>query len=187
MMEFTVLKTKLKISPLFFAMLTLFLIVDKNGIASVVVLFSVLHETGHFLALLCAKTRPKLIEFSPFGIHVSLPENLSTAEKVPVLMAGFLVNFLLAATFFVLRKPLFGYINLIIGIFTALPISATDGGAVLKTLLYESDPQKEEKIFKIVSCSSLAMVSVVFIISAVVTKNYFFFIPLIYMVICAMK
>ena len=187
MMEFTVLKTILKISPLFFAMLTLFLLVDKNGIASVVVLFSVLHETGHFLALLCVKTRPKLIEFSPFGIHVSLPENLSTAEKVPVLMAGFSINFLLAAIFFILRKPLFGYINLIIGIFTALPISATDGGAVLKTLLYESDPQKEEKIFKIVSCSSLAMVSVVFIISAVVTKNYFFFIPLIYMVICAMK
>ena len=102
-------------------------------------------------------------------------------------MAGFLVNFLLTAIFFVLRKPLFGYINLIIGIFTALPISATDGGAVLKTLLYESDPQKEEKIFKIISCSSLAMVSVVFIISAVVTKNYFIFIALIYMALCAMK
>ena len=187
MMEFTVLKTKLKISPLFFAVLTLFLLIDKNGIASVVVLFSALHETGHFLALLCVKTRPKLIEFSPFGIHVSLPENLSTAEKVPVLMAGFMVDFLFAAIFFALKKPLFGYINLIIGIFTSLPISATDGGAVLKTLLYEYVPQKEEKIFKIVSRSSLAMVSVAFIISAVATKNYFIFIALFYMVLCAMK
>lgn len=181
------LKTKLKISPIFFAVLTLFLLIDKNGIASVVVLFSVLHETGHFLALLCVKTRPKLIEFSPFGIHVSLPENLSTAEKVPVLMAGFLVNFLLAAIFFVLRKPLFGYINLIIGIFTALPISATDGGSVLKAILKEYAQQKGERIFRIVSFLFLAVISVFVVYFAIFMKNYFFFIPLIYMVICAMK
>ena len=52
MMEFTVLKTKVKISPLFFAVLTAFLITDRNGIAPVVIGFSLVHELCHFAALL---------------------------------------------------------------------------------------------------------------------------------------
>lgn len=187
MMEFTVLKTKLKISPLFFAVLTLFLIVDKNGIASAAVLFSALHELGHILALLCVKIRPKLIEFSPFGIHVSLPENLSMVGKISVLMAGFSINFLLAAIFFVLRKPIFGYINLIIGIFTALPISATDGGEILKTFLFEYFPQDEKKIFKAISASFSAVISILLILFAFVTKNSFILIAVFYIIFCAMK
>ena len=47
MMEFTVLKTKVKISPLFFAVLTAFLISDRNGIAPVVIGFSLVHELSH--------------------------------------------------------------------------------------------------------------------------------------------
>lgn len=186
-MKFTVLKTKIFVSPLFFAVLTLILLLDKTGISCLALLFSLLHELGHFLALICEKIYPKNIDVTLFGIHISLPENMSTAEKVPVLMAGFLVNFLLAAIFFALRKPLFGCINLIIGIFTALPISATDGGSILKAILEEHVPQKNEKIFKTVSFSFLAVVSVFIVYFAVFTKNYFLFIALIYMALCAIK
>ena len=186
-MKFTVLKTKIFVSPLFFAVLTLILLLDKTGVSCLALLFSLLHELGHFLALICEKIHPKNIDVTLFGIHISLPESMSTAEKVPVLMAGFLVNFLLAAIFFALRKPIFGCINLIIGIFTALPISATDGGSILKAILEEFVPQKNEKIFKTVSFSFLAVVSVFIVSFAVLTKNYFLFIALIYMALCAIK
>ena len=43
-MEFTVLKTRVKISPLFFAVLTAFLLADRGGIAAAVISFSLLHE-----------------------------------------------------------------------------------------------------------------------------------------------
>ena len=107
-MDFTVLKTKVSVSPFFFAVLTLILIADKSGVSGFAVLFSLLHEFGHFLALICGKIIPKSFKITLFGMHISLPENLSTAEKIPVLMAGFTVNFLLAALFFVLKNPLFG-------------------------------------------------------------------------------
>ena len=47
------LKTGVTVSPLFFAVLTAFLLLDKNGVAIWAVLFSLMHESGHFLALLC--------------------------------------------------------------------------------------------------------------------------------------
>ncbi len=187
MMEFTLFRTKIKVSPLFFAVLTLFLLADRNGTASVAVLFSLLHEFGHFLALLCVKTFPKLIEITVFGIHVSLPENLSTVKKCFIFAAGFSLNFLLAAMFFILKNQLFGYINLIIGIFTALPVAATDGGAFLKTILNDYFPQNERRIFKVVSVSLSVAVSVLFIFSAFATKNYFILIAVFYIIFCAMK
>jgi len=187
LIELTVLRTKIEISPFFFSVLTAFLLADKNGIAGAVVLFSLLHELGHFLALLCVKTMPRSVRINLFGIGMHLPEKLSTAEKCFVLMAGFSVNFILAAVLMVFGKNLLGYINLAMGIFTALPLSATDGGSILKTVLEEFAPQKGERIFGIISRSFLAAVSVLLIISAFFTKNYFLFIPLFYMVLCAIK
>lgn len=187
MIEFTVLKTKFEISPLFFSVLTAFLLMDKSGVAKAAVLFSILHEVGHFLALLCVKTMPQKVVLSLFGIEIKLLGNLSTAGKCLVFAAGFSVNFILSAMFFAFEKPLFAYINLAIGIFTALPLSATDGGTILKTLFEEYFQKKGERIFKIVSLCFLVAVSVIFIFAAYLTKNWFLLIALVYMVLCAIK
>ena len=186
-MEFTVLKTKVSVSPLFFAVLTMFLLLDKTGISGFVVLFSVLHETGHILALICEKIHPKSFKISFFGIHISLPESLSTAEKLPVLMAGFSVNFLLAALFFVLKNHLLGYMNIIIGIFTSVPISSTDGGMILKIILEDCIQQKAEKIFKSVSEIFVFVLSIFLFSVSVAAKNYFILIAVVYMIYCNKK
>lgn len=186
-MEFTVLKTKVRISPLFFAVLTAFLLMDKSGIASEAVLFSVLHEMGHFFALLCAKAQPKSVEISAFGIHMELPLNLSTAKKCAVLMAGFAVNFILGAVLFYHENVIGGYINLFIGIFTAMPLAATDGGAVLKTVLEYIMPEKAGKITKTVSLLFTALLSVFLFALAVYTKNCYLLFAVCYMLMMAMK
>ena len=181
------LKTKVSVSPFFFAVLTLVLVSDKTGVTSLAVLFSLLHELGHILALICGKIVPKCFELNLFGMHILLPENLSTAEKIPVLMAGFTVNFLLAVLFFVLKNPIFGYINLIIGIFTSLPISSTDGGMVLKIILDNCIPQKAEKIFKSVSEIFVFVLSIFLFSVSVAAKNYFILIAVVYMIYCNKK
>lgn len=186
-MELTVLKTKIYVSPLFFAVLTAFLLIDKSGIAGKAVLFSLLHETGHFLALLCVKSSPKLVLLSVFGIGMELPANLSTARKCTVLMAGFTVNFILSALFFMLGKNIMAYINLAIGLFTAMPLASTDGGAILKMLLEEFFPQKAEICFKTISLAFLAVISIFVIFTVFLTGNYFLFIALFYMALCAIK
>ena len=187
MIDFTVLKTKISVSPLFFAVLTVFLLIDKNGIASSVLLFSFLHEAGHFISLLITKTFPQSIKTDIFGIRIKLPENLDTAKKCFVLSAGFAVNFLLSALFFALKKPLFGYINIFIGIFTAFPLPSTDGGSILKTILEEFLPQKAGRIFGIISRIFTLVLSLFLVFLSVFTKNYFIMIAVVYMLFCTMK
>ena len=186
-MDFTVLKTKVSVSPFFFAVLTLVLVSDKTGVTSLAVLFSLLHELGHVLALICGKIVPKCFELNLFGMHILLPENLSTAEKIPVLMAGFTLNFLLAVLFFVLNNPVLGYVNLIIVFFTASPLPSTDGGEILKTILNDFVPQKAKKVFKNISGIFVILFSAAFILIFVLTENYFIFIAVIYMILCAIK
>ena len=187
MIDFSVLKTRVSVSPLFFAVLTLVLLVDKTGVSGYAVLFSLLHELGHIFALLCTKTFPEAVVLTVFGIHIKLPGNLSTAKECLVLMAGFTVNFLLAFLFHFFEKTVFEIVNLAIGIFTALPLPSTDGGTVLKTFLENYLPQKAKKTFEIISVISVFIFSFVFILFSVLTKNYFIFIAVIYMIFCTIK
>ena len=186
-MEFTVLKTRFLVSPLFFSVLTAFLILDENKIACVTILFSLLHETGHILALLSLKIHPKRISVNVFGMNIELDGGLSTAEKCFVFASGFTVNLILSVLFFIGENQLFGFINFIIGIFTALPLPSTDGGSILKTILDELIPQKSEKVFKIIAIVFAAIISILIIFIFVFTGNYFVFIALIYIFICIKK
>ncbi len=186
-MKFSVLKTELNVSPFFFAVLTLFFLYDKNGIALPAVLISVLHETGHFLALLCVKSRPKSINLSVFGIEMELFENLSTAKKCFVLASGFFVNFIVAAFCFFIDRDLFGYISFFIGVFTALPLAATDGGAILKTIADDFSGRTSDMIFKILSVSFAVTAVILLFWIAICYKNYYLFAAIIYIIICAIK
>lgn len=186
-MKFSVLKTNVEVSPLFFAVLTSFLLVDKNRIASAAVLFSALHELGHFLALLCVKSHAKAVKISAFGIEMQLYENMSTVKKIAVLMAGFTVNFVLAFFFFKAGKTLFAYINLVIGCLTGLPVAATDGGSVLKIIFEKIFPEKADKLFFSVSLSLSIFVSAIMVLAAVYSKNYYLLIAAFYIVLSAKK
>ena len=186
-MDFSVLKIKVSLSPFFFAVLTSVLIFDKTGISGFAVLFSLLHETGHILALLYKKIKPKAFSVTVFGIHIKLPENLSTAEKCFVLMSGFAVNYILAALFFIFNKPVFGYINLLIGIFTSLPLASTDGGEILKALLEEFLAQGGERIFGIISGIFSLVFSLLLILIFVSTRNFFILFAVFYMIFCTIK
>lgn len=187
LINITVLKTKVSVSPMFFAVLTMVLLFDKTGVSGYAVLFSIIHEIAHFLALLFTKTHPGKIEIDYFGIRILLPENMSTMKKIPVLTAGFTINFVLSALFFYLGKIVFACINLFIGLFTMLPLASTDGGEILKTILEEFFSQKAKIIFKTISVSFCAVISAILIFLAFYTKNFFLFIAVVYMIFCAMK
>lgn len=186
-MDFSVLKIKVSLSPLFFAVLTSVLLLDKTGISGFAVLFSLLHETGHILALLYKKIKPKAFSVTVFGMHIRLPENLSTAEKCFVLMSGFAVNYILAALFFIFNKPVFGYVNFLLGIFTSLPLASTDGGEILKALLEEFLAQGGERIFGIISGIFSLVFSLLLILIFVSTRNFFILSAVFYIIFCAIK
>ncbi|MBQ2795654.1 MAG: hypothetical protein IJF04_06475 [Oscillospiraceae bacterium] len=186
-MDFTVLKTGVTVSPLFFAVLTAFLLLDKNGVAIWAVLFSLMHESGHFLALLCVKSRPKHIKLSAFGIEMRLCNNLSTLKKVIVFSSGFGLNFIAALLLFIFEKDFLSTVNIAIGVFTALPLASTDGGAVLSVLIEETFAENAEKIIKITFAFFAVLIFAVLLILFGFSKNYFLLIAALYAVICLKK
>lgn len=181
------LKTKFKVSPVFFAVLTILFLTDKKGIATITFMFSLLHECGHFVALLYTKTKMSTMEITAFGIHIILPENLSTIKKVVVLMAGFVVNYILAGVFFIYKKMIFAYVNLLIGIFTSLPMPSTDGGDLLNTFLNEIFLYRAEKYYRTISFIFSVLVTALFILIMFFTRNYFILIGLMYTVLNMFK
>lgn len=186
-MDFIIFKTRISVSPLFFSVLTAILLLDKSGVSGFAILFSFLHEMGHILTLFCIGIKPESVFISVFGIRIKLPGNLSTKDKLLVLMSGFTVNFLLALLFFYLDKTVFSAINFFIGVFTAFPVVSTDGGSILKIILEKNLPQKSERIFKIISNLFTVLISLLFVFISVFTENYFILIAVIYMIFCVIK
>ena len=86
-----------------------------------------------------------------------------------------------------MKNPLFGYINLILGIFTAIPVPSSDGGEVLKAVLEEFLPKESEKIFGMVSEIFVSVISLLLFFISIITENYFILIAVIYMVFCVTK
>ena len=187
MLTFSVLKTGIEISPLFFAVLTLFLLTDRMGIAFPAILISIAHEAGHFLALICLKTAPKKVKISLTGIQMELYSNMSTEGKISVLSAGFAVNFCLAALLFAFGENLSATVSLLIGIFTMLPLASTDGGSIIKELIEARFTERAKTIENKFFISTCAAFSFLLVVAATATKNPYLLIAIFYLVACTVK
>ena len=130
----------MKISFLLVAMLTLFSLYDKTGIAYCSVLSAAMHECGHLAAALLLRLKVRELSFMPFGIRLRLKQDLSlvkTGKKIMLLLAGSGVNILTFIALTLINKAitLFALTSLVTGIFNLLPVSSLDGGRILSELL----------------------------------------------------
>lgn len=185
-MEFTVLKTRVKISPLFFAVLTAFLLADRGGIAAATIGFSLLHELCHFAALAILRKPPQEVCVSSAGISMRLCK-MSTAQKVIVFAAGAAGNFAAAAVFSAAGERLVCAVNLAIGIFTILPLCSTDGGSILAVLAEKFFPERAERLCRKLFAVCGTAAAAALLAAAVVYRNPYLLIAVFYAVICALK
>lgn len=130
----------IKVSFLLVAMLTLFSLYDKTGIAYCSILSAAMHECGHLVAALFLKLEVRELSFMPFGIGLLLKRDLAlvkTGKKLALLFAGSLVNFVTFGALMLVNKAssLFALTSLVTGIFNLLPVSSLDGGRILNELL----------------------------------------------------
>ena len=121
----------------FLLLLTLLLTLDKSGTALLCLLASFLHEGGHIAALLLLGRPPKEVAVGACGIRlVPHPHPLTPKRQAAVLLAGPLVNLLLAAVLATLRRaPAAVAAHAVLGAFNLLPIEALDGGQLLGCFL----------------------------------------------------
>lgn len=117
---------------------------DNSGVIGWVLVSSLLHEMGHWLAVKRMGGEIRLLRLSCAGaeLHLSAAKVLLPQQMVLAALAGPVVNLLLALGSMWLagrgvgeRLYLFAGINLGLACFNLLPVSWLDGGRALENLL----------------------------------------------------
>lgn len=187
MIEFTVLKTKVKISPLFFAILTAFLAADKSGIAFSAIAFSAIHEATHFAALFIFGGALAEVKISVFGINMRLFGIMNTWKRIAVFFVGAVANLLLAVFFAMQENSIYCAVNLAIGIFSLLPLPSTDGGSIIMELAERLFPENCKKMCRSVFLVSGIITATVIFAIMMLSRNWYLAAALFYTVISLLK
>lgn len=137
-----------RLSLLFPALLVVLFTLDRSDFPVWCVAASLMHETGHLVAMVALGSRPAQITVGIFGVCVvQKPDSpLSPMGNIGVALAGPAVNlfsfFVLfaASGFRVWSVPVL--VHLVLGLFNLLPIEPLDGG---QALFYALSMKMEEK------------------------------------------
>ena len=154
MIEIAAGGTRIRLSLLFPAMLVVLTVLDSSGMSVWCIVASVMHEMGHFAALLAFNARPAIINVGIFGIRVEqAPQtSLSYRQNRIVSLAGPLVNLI---TFLVLTATggiKAAMVHAVLAFFNLLPVESRDGGQALYcSLAMYMDAARAEQVVTAVS------------------------------------
>lgn len=94
MLQFKVFGINIQLSFLFFAVVTIYLILDRSGVGYCGVLAAVTHELGHIIAYFIVGERPKSVTLSIEGMRITSSDSYLTVGKdIFALLAGCFINF----------------------------------------------------------------------------------------------
>lgn len=154
------------ISPYFFALITLFLLADRSGIAGIALAFMAAHEAAHLLAALAAGCPPAELRLSVFGMVLRQEGEIPVKTHIMICLAGPMANLVLAALLFAAGQTRAAAVNFVLFFFNLCPTRATDGGSALSALM-------KEKAFSILSASVSAALFLLLVYAAVRLGNLF--------------
>ena len=139
MLRFRLFQVDIRLSFLFFAVVTVYLILDRSGFGYCGVFAAVVHETGHLIACCLSNAKPSSVTLSFEGMRLASSERyLSSGKELFVLLAGSGMNLLLGSFFFLSGTEIFLKLALsqfLIGGFNLLPVGALDGSLALECFL----------------------------------------------------
>lgn len=136
---------------------------DTQGILAALI-SCFLHELGHIFAMIIFSSPPEKICFYAGGIKIIPARGLfdRRSYSAAILMAGCIVNFIVAAVSEFIGLSLMCEINLTLGAFNLLPFSYFDGGRLLQ--LYAG-----ENFRKVLSVISAVAVVSAFFLSGIIS------------------
>ena len=159
MLELRIRGVDVQLSLLFPAAVVLLLSLDPSGMPLWCIAASLMHETGHFLALFALGSRPAAVSVGVFGVRLRQDPaaRLSYGGSLLVSLAGPSVNLLtfavLAATVGPAAVP--ALIHLTMGAFNLLPVGPLDGGQALTFAL--ASRWGEDRAESVVQAVSIAV------------------------------
>lgn len=142
---------RVRISPGFLLMISLFLFLDESGVALCILAACALHEGGHLIVLRAVGGRVKEFDLTLNGARIQTERGrgLSYEGELLAVLAGPGVNLILAVACAGLGEKcyLFSGVNLALGIFNLLPLPGLDGGRTLRllALLLKEEEKKRRK------------------------------------------
>ena len=161
MMKFRIFKIDFEITFLFAALLAFIITLNSPINVLLTIISSLLHETGHLIAMMILDNKPQCVCFEITGMNIKRPPSMKISIKNELLiaLAGPFVNGLvlvvscLVLCFFENEKVfILASVNLILMTFNLLPIKKLDGGMALYHLLsLKYDADICSKILKVTS------------------------------------
>ena len=142
MIVFEIRGIKIQFSFLFFALITIIVLLDPTGIALLSLLAALAHELGHIIAFLCLGQKPQLISFEFSGIRLreSYHHQTKFLPELVLLLAGSAVNLTAFGCFYLTGCWTAAAIHLCLGVYNLLPVHHLDGGKILSLLLSQFLP-----------------------------------------------
>lgn len=166
-MSLSVKNINIQITFLFCIFLCLIVAFDKTGNVFLSVLFIILHELSHIIAMRLCGVKIKKVAFEAFGIYIEKDDySPKYTQNLFILISGCAFNFFACFAFFALflfwRNKIFlksALINFSLCVFNALPVKNLDGGDALYLLLSElklvKNPLTTVKIISFITCLCL--------------------------------
>ncbi len=153
MLEMKIKNTRIQLDFSFFAVLTLFFMLDNTSFGIAALAACGIHECSHILAMTLFGIPAEEITFYGAGIRISSPmaDNASGVPRLIILAAGCAANFLAAFVYRFLGNDAAAAINLLTGLFNLLPLGEHDGAEMVKMLLIRiCRPEKVDSAMKAV-------------------------------------
>ncbi len=142
---------ELFVSPVFMGMLTILLVIDKTGWMGYLLGAMAIHELGHLVMMIMVGCTPREMRFLPFEINIVADQSCACPwERFCISVGGIIMNVLV---FLVFIGEAFGYINLYLALFNALPLYSMDGYQMLSLLF----GQKRNFVFGISAIATLVV------------------------------
>ena len=140
-MEFRAGGTRVSFSFGFFAVLAVYILVDRQGVGLPALAAVVLHESGHIILMRLTGSRIPEMRFSPFGVRIERWGLLSDGREAAVYLGGVLSNLLTGGIIWLFCGwNLFTVVSLGLILFNLLPVGRLDGGQLLRLALGRSCP-----------------------------------------------
>ncbi|MCC8073275.1 MAG: hypothetical protein LIO62_04030, partial [Clostridiales bacterium] len=166
-LTFSIFGCKIKIEYSFVLILCFSLLLGADDLLELL-LCSIMHESGHLVALVLCGGGADSLTFSYYGLALKYSSLLSKGKEFLVLFSGPAVNLIL---YLIFKND----INLLLFVLNALPIFPLDGGRILRLFL--------PKTSKVVSIILLVAVFVLSIFMMVHYKSFSLLLIAVYLLI----
>lgn len=144
----------------FFILLALVWFVGGGELTATLVFACAIHELGHYAAAKIFGARVERICLGAMGAEMTLYGRMSYLSEAIVAAAGPVASLLLAVAAAQLGFTMLAGLSVVLGLFNLLPVTALDGGTIIRALAMACLHDPAERLCRAISISTCVAMAV---------------------------